>query len=126
MPPQAISACEGTPSDAERAAWGLNAMQGRGVPEFDVFEVSVTANTGTGAYTPPYASQSLQMAPIMPVSNSTRPEGLALPWESQQSQDSMCVCAIHAGGNQLVEHRRRELARIWHCIQYAPEPLAGA
>ena len=38
---------------------------------------SVTANSGTGAYTPPFASQSLQMAPIMPVSNCTRPEALA-------------------------------------------------
>jgi hypothetical protein len=62
LDPQLVNACPGDPPGVNRAAWGLNPQQGRGAPEFDVFEV---ANTPGGAQ-PPHASQTLQMAPLMP------------------------------------------------------------
>lgn len=40
LDPQLITACQDRPSPPERAAWGLNPGQGRGAPEFDVFEIA--------------------------------------------------------------------------------------
>ena len=37
---QLITACPTDPPGVDRAAWGLNPGQGRGAPEFDVFEVA--------------------------------------------------------------------------------------
>jgi hypothetical protein len=59
---QLITACPGDPPGASRAAWGLHPEQGRGAPEFDVFEVV----TAVGGAAPPHTSQTLQMAPVMP------------------------------------------------------------
>ncbi|KAI3433376.1 hypothetical protein D9Q98_003193 [Chlorella vulgaris] len=59
---QLITACPGDPPGVNRAAWGLHPEQGRGGPEFDVFEVV----TAVGGAAPPHTSQTLQMAPVMP------------------------------------------------------------
>lgn len=40
LDPQLITACPDQPPAATRAAWGLNPAQGRGAPEFDVFEIA--------------------------------------------------------------------------------------
>jgi hypothetical protein len=37
---QLITACPSDPPGVDRGAWGLNPGQGRGAPEFDVFEVA--------------------------------------------------------------------------------------
>lgn len=54
---QNISACPDVPP-YDRQEYGLLPNQGRGAPEFDVFEVSVKPS--------PHASQTLQMAPQLP------------------------------------------------------------
>ncbi|PSC76523.1 Beta-glucan synthesis-associated SKN1 [Micractinium conductrix] len=59
---QLITACAEDPPGVDRTAWGLHPGQGRGSPEFDVFEI---ANSAGGAE-PAHASQTLQMAPLMP------------------------------------------------------------
>lgn len=39
LDPQLVTACPDRPPPLQRAAWGLHAGQGRGAPEFDVFEI---------------------------------------------------------------------------------------
>ncbi|EFN59204.1 hypothetical protein CHLNCDRAFT_138137 [Chlorella variabilis] len=73
---QLITACPGDPPGVNRAAWGLHPQQGRGAPEFDVFETRRAmagrqagrqpAGNSPGGVQPPHASQTLQMAPLMP------------------------------------------------------------
>lgn len=62
LDPQLITACPDRPPPEQRAGWGLHPGQGRGAPEFDVFEVASTP----GGTERPHASQTLQMAPLMP------------------------------------------------------------
>lgn len=37
---QLITACPDQPPASQRSAWGLGLQQGRGAPEFDVFEIA--------------------------------------------------------------------------------------
>jgi beta-glucanase (GH16 family) len=65
--PQNITECA-DPFGFDRTKYGLLPNQGRGSPEFDVFEVTVTSKEADpdNIERPPTASQTLQMAPQNP------------------------------------------------------------
>ncbi|KAK2077814.1 hypothetical protein QBZ16_004662 [Prototheca wickerhamii] len=87
LPGQRVPACADAPG-FNRTRYGFAQGLGRGSPEIDLFEMSVpssldgvkgTAAAHSGAYTPPYVSQTLQMGPIQPPGTAFMTSGVSYP-----------------------------------------------
>lgn len=87
LPGQRVPACADAPG-FNRTRYGFAQGLGRGSPEVDLFEMSVpssldgvkgTAAAHSGAYTPPYVSQTLQMGPIQPPGTAFMTSGVSYP-----------------------------------------------